>query len=254
MIKLDRPPKPIQLTEEVQKQLTEKFKDDNSKSVWKQQYIVDELLNMSSQKCCYCETKLLEESKYLHIEHYHHKSKYPDEVVEWNNLLPSCERCNINKGTHDTVRKPIINPTIEDPKKYLFIKNYRYKSKKRNKLGLETISTLYLNDTKKLVKVRFDICNALSDKLLDIEVLLDSHKDQDTIHTRTKNRIVNGIKDILRYAQPTEEYSAFVSSTILNDDTYSNIKKILQDLDLWDNELEELENTAKKIMLDCDDC
>ena len=41
---------------------------------------------------------------------------YPDEVVDWDNLLPSCKRCNTTKGTHDVVTEPIINPFDIDPK------------------------------------------------------------------------------------------------------------------------------------------
>ncbi|WMJ81983.1 hypothetical protein RBU49_06965 [Clostridium sp. MB40-C1] len=249
MIKIKRSDKPKELTDEIQNKLTRKFKQDK-KEVWRKKYITDALFKMSNGKCCYCETTLGEEGKALNVEHYHHKDKYPDEVVKWDNLLPSCSRCNSNKGTHDTVLEPIIDPTVDDPKDFLYFKNYRYKSIDRNEKGLNTIHVLYLNDTNGLVKVRFNVCNALCDKLLDIEELLQEYIQGTSNSTRRKNRIVNGIKDILICAQPTKEYSSIIASTIVNDDSYKYIKQELDGLGLWGYELKELEDGAKKIMLD----
>lgn len=249
MIKIQRTDKPKELTYEVQNKLTEEFKQ-SKKEVWRKRYITDGLFKMSHGKCCYCETMLGQEGKALNVEHYHHKDKYPNEVVEWNNLLPSCSRCNSNKGTHDTILEPIINPTVNDPKEFLYFKNYRYKSINRNQIGCNTIDVLYLNDTNGLVNVRFEVCNALCDKLLNIEELLQEYIQEINTSTRRKNRIVNGIKDILRCGQPTKEYSSIIASTIINDDSYKYIKQKLIELEIWDNELKELEKKAKEIMLD----
>jgi 5-methylcytosine-specific restriction endonuclease McrA len=116
MIKLDRTPKPIELTAELQDKLTDEFKL-TGKSVWNIDFIKKGLLDYSNNKCCYCETNIKEESKYLEVEHFHHKGKYKDEVLEWDNLLPSCKKCNGTKNDHDTILEPIIDPSIIDPKK-----------------------------------------------------------------------------------------------------------------------------------------
>lgn len=249
MIKLKRPDKPIELTDEVKERLTNEFKD-TGKSVWREKYIVDALNHMSNNKCCFCETKLNIEGKAMQVEHFHHKAKYPDEVVEWDNLLPSCGRCNTNKGTHDTKEEPIINPTIQEPKEYLYLKNYTVKSKNKCKLGLDTIRVLYLNDSTGLVQARFRICEAVRCKIEDIEELLSTCGQSQEIPTRRKNKIVNGIKDILRCAQPSEEYSAVVANAIIKDETYQDIKKKLIELGFWDSELEELEKVSIEIMFD----
>lgn len=250
MIKIERTSKPIELTEEIEQSLTEEFKKNNDVAVWRKKYIVENLFKMSNGKCCYCETKLGEEGKSMHVEHYHPKCKYPDEVVKWENLLPSCSRCNINKGDHDTKLEPIINPAIDNPKDYFYFYNYRYKSKNRNKLAIDTMGVLYLNDTNTIVKARFKICNSIIDKLSEIEELLEDYVKKINVSTRRKNRIIHGLKDVLKCSQPTEEYSAVVATTIINDDNYKHIKNKLMTLELWDSELENLEKEAINIMFD----
>lgn len=249
MIKLERPDKPIELTDEVKVELTNEYKS-NGKAVWRQKYIIDRLNNMSNNKCCFCETRLNSEGKAMQVEHFHPKKDYPDEVVEWDNLLPSCSRCNTNKAAHDTKKEPIINPTINDPKKYLYLRNYTIKSKNKCKLGLDTIKVLYLNDSTGLVQARFRICEAIRGKLEDIEELLSDCQDKQKIHTRRKNTIVNGIKDILRCAQSDQEYSAVVANAIIKDETYQGIKKKLVKLGFWDLELGKLEKASEEIMFD----
>jgi uncharacterized protein (TIGR02646 family) len=249
MIKIERSLKPIELTQELENALIEEFKKNKEATVWRKKFIVDNLLKMSNEKCCYCEEKLNDKNP-MHVEHYHYKDKYPDEVVKWENLLPSCGRCNVNKGTHDTKENPIINPTINDPREYFYFVGYRYKSKNRNKLALDTIGVLGLNDTHTTIKLRFIICNAIVDKLADIDELLYDYIKGTNISTRRKNRIVNGIKNVLQCAQPTEEYSAIIATTVINDDNYKHVKDELVNLNLWDSELENLEKEAINIMFD----
>lgn len=89
MIKLDRTPKPVELTTKLQKELTTEFKLTGNQFEFR--LYQKGLLDFSNNKCCYCEANIKEESKYLEVEHFHHKDKYKDEVLEWKNLLPSCK-------------------------------------------------------------------------------------------------------------------------------------------------------------------
>ena len=125
MIQLQALARPIELTDERVQQLTEKYKTDNT-AVWQKDYIKKALLKMSFEKCCFCECRINEESKYLEVEHFHPKSLYPDEVLLWENLLPICKRCNVHKLNHDTKQDPIIHPVKDSPKKHLSIENYRF--------------------------------------------------------------------------------------------------------------------------------
>ena len=72
MIKLNRTSKPIELTPALQQTLTDEFKA-TGKSVWNLDFLKKALLGFSHDKCCYCEANINEESKYLEIEHFHHK-------------------------------------------------------------------------------------------------------------------------------------------------------------------------------------
>ncbi|RYE16339.1 MAG: HNH endonuclease, partial [Sphingobacteriaceae bacterium] len=67
MIKLTAISAPDELTYDVVKELTEQYQL-TGESVWNQPYIKKALLSMSNNKCCYCECKIDEESKYLEVE------------------------------------------------------------------------------------------------------------------------------------------------------------------------------------------
>ena len=100
------------MSDDVVSALTAKFIADKT-PVWKQAYIEAALLAMPYRKCAYCETLILDEAKYLEIEHFRNKDDFPTLVVDWANLLPSCKRCNLKKGTHNVeVDGMIIDPTV----------------------------------------------------------------------------------------------------------------------------------------------
>lgn len=243
MIKLDRTPKPVELTSELQKKLTEEFKL-TGKSVWNLDFIKNGLLAFSNDKCCYCEAHIKEESKYLEVEHFHHKDTYQDEVLEWENLLPSCKKCNGTKNDHDTKKEPIIDPSKIDPKKHL--KYWRYRIKGSDDLGRLTVSVLNLNDQDRLVKKRFEIGNAILEKLEQLNELTDDIINGTQTSTRRKNRIINGTKDLMREGLPDSIYSATSATIILTDTEFYSLKAKIESLGLWDKELSQLEMDLAK--------
>jgi len=251
MIKLIRPKKPSNLTMEVEEQLIKEYKKAG-KSVWRKDYITTPLLEMSHNKCCYCETMLGEQAKPMQVEHYHCKDLYPDEVVKWENLLPSCSQCNSNKSTLDTYKTPIIDPSVDNPKDYLYLKYYMIKSKD-NSLGSKgrlTVDQLELNHRERLVTPRIKIACEMNYKLMDIHekaIVLNS-RDDGKLYNKTK--IINTLVDILKMAQPDAEYSAFMATIILTDEDYIETKEILKNKHLWTDELEILHNCAAEIKLD----
>lgn len=251
MIKLVRPDKPLELTEELEKELIKEYKETES-AVWRKEYITKPLLEMSYNKCCYCETKLGTQGRAMQIEHFHYKNKYPEEVVSWENLLPSCSQCNSNKSTLDTYEEPILNPCVDNPKDFLYLKNYMIRSKD-NKLrskGRLTIDQLELNNRERLINPRIDIADKMDYKLRDVheKAIALSVRDDGKLYNKTK--IVNTLRDILKMAQSEAEYSAFISTIILTDEDYIEIKNILQQKELWTKELDRLHNEADKIRLD----
>lgn len=246
MIKLDRTPKPVELTTAVQVALTDEFKLTR-KSVWNVDYIKKGLLDFSNDKCCYCEANINEESKYLEVEHFHHKDVYEDEVMEWDNLLPSCKKCNGTKNNHDTKIEPIIDPSKDDPKNHL--KYWRYRIKGADDFGKLTVSVLKLNDQDRLVKKRFEIGNAIQEKLEQFNELSDDYISGIQTSTRRKNRIVNGIKDLMKEGLPSSIYSATSATVILTDTEFELLKNKLTFLGLWDAELSQLEIELNKTAL-----
>lgn len=201
---------------------------------------------MSYGKCCYCECKIVEESKYLEVEHFKHKDAYPNDVVNWDNLLPSCKRCNTTKGTHDVVQTPIVNPVLNVPSSHIGFSEYRLK--KKTQLGKDTIEVLNLNDTERLVTKRFKIGEMVKNQLELCLETLESYKLNNA--TRTKNSAINLIKGLLREAAPYSEYSAVVSTILLNETEYIAIKQNLINMSLWTQDIQHLESEAQKTLLD----
>ncbi len=251
MIRIIRPEKPIELTEDVEKTLTKKYKE-TKKAVWRESYIINSLMKMSHNKCCYCETILGTQARAMQVDHFHCKKIFPNEVVSWTNLLPSCSQCNANKSDIDTIINPIINPSIDNPKDYLYLKHYMIKSKDNTigSKGRNTVDILELNHRERLINPRIKIAEGMRYKLTDI------HKKAIALGSRTdgkeynKTKIINTLRDILKMAQPEAEYSAFMATIILTDDDYLEIRNVLIDKKLWSEELDMLHKTADSIKFD----
>ena len=246
MIKLQRPPKPEELTEAVVLNLTNEFKQ-TGKSVWSKDYIKQPLLAMSSEKCAFCETKIAEESKYLEVEHFHHKDLYKEEVVEWDNLLPSCKKCNGTKGDHDTKIEPIINPCEQDPREHLTI--WRYRLKGKTDLGKMTISALNLNEPDRLVLKRFQVGNALQDKLEVYHQLIDDVISGSQTSTLRKNRIKNGVLEVLSNGLKDKEYAATYSTILITEPEFRSLKIKMNSCNLWTIEHSRLEEKISSFVL-----
>ena len=249
MIKIERIEAPSQLTPEVVADKTRQYKENHNKAVWREPYIESTLMKMSNEKCSYCECKLGIESNFMEVEHFHDKSSNPDEVVVWENLLPSCKNCNGNKGDHDTVMYPIVNPTIDDPRNHLGFKDFRYKGK--TDIGKETVLCLDLNDTEKQCMARFKICTELNKK---IEELLDSLDDLEGFTARKreirKTKIKNSVIDLLENCQCDRAYTAIKATTLANNNDYSRLVDNMKRLCLWTSQHEILECKMKKYVMD----
>lgn len=245
MIKIQRLSAPKELTPEVVAAKTQKFKTTGA-SVWDEAYIKDRLEEMSHSKCCYCECKLGEESKYMEVEHFHDKHDYPDEVVEWENLLPSCRTCNATKGTHDTINIPIVNPSVDDPREHLGFRHFRYKEK--DDIGKETREALHLNDQEKHCVPRYKVCNELE---LKVEEFLDDI-EMITVASRTqvKNRMRNKVKELLEACQSDREYTAVKATTMVNSADYAELVNRMKERGLWTTQLEELDANMRDYAMD----
>lgn len=241
MIKVERIEPPTKLTLEKVRELTEEY-IRTSNNVWNQDYIKKALLKMSNNKCIFCECRLGEESKYIEVEHFHPKSLYPEEVVDWENLLPICKRCNGLKRDHDTKLIPIINPTLIDPREHLTIKNFRFFSK--DELGKKTIRVLSLNDSDRLFLPRVTIGNAISNILDSLGKWVDKIKLDSSIEDQ--NELICKMRNLLKSCQPDSEYSTICSYVLFGDDNYYEVKSFMQQIKIWIDDLDTLEGNCLK--------
>lgn len=241
MIQLLRPPKPQKLADN-EAELTERFKKNNKDSVWNKSYIRKPLLEMSNGKCCYCECKVGPGEREMHVDHFKPKSIYPDLVVEWENLLPSCPHCNKEKSSHDTKTEPIVNPVEDDPREFFYLKDYRYYcfDNADTSIARRTLGVLSLNDSTENVYKRYLIGNELHSKIDEIAELAIENESALKTKTTMRNRIRNGCKNILKQGFSNAAYSAFMATLIFNDENFKTCIEILKRQGIWDDELEEL--------------
>jgi uncharacterized protein (TIGR02646 family) len=243
MIKLSLAEKPTELTKALEAQLVNEYKSDKSKEVWRRPYIEKALLEMTHNKCAYSEQKLNQESAYMEIDHFRCKEKYVNEVVSWGNLLPSCKKCNTSKGDHDVVAEPIVNPLVDEPKDFMFVKAFRYY--KRDEKGQTTIDVLSINDRTHFVSPSANIGFAIADK---IETLFEKLKVDNT--ERKRRSTLSKLKSALEECGPENEYSAVISTFILYEcETYNDLECYLVANHLWDAEFEAIKKQLSAIAM-----
>lgn len=244
MIKLERNITPIKLTPAFIASQTTEF-IANKTNVWNIEWLKDCLLELSFGKCAYCECDLKEESKYMEVEHFEDKNNNPHKVLVWDNLLPSCKRCNGSKSTHDVLSEPIINPFVDIPANHLTFRLYRFKPKDNK--GKTTIDVVDLNNTERAVKKRFEIGEALEKAIEKSDERLELFEANPI--TRRRNKLKNTIEDILKECQPDSIYSATCATILHSNDTYLNIKARMIIHGIWSDEFERLHNRSQKLIL-----
>lgn len=242
MIKLTRGAAPEKLTEQFVAEGTAKFKQTKA-SVWNVEWLKEALLDLSHKKCAYCEGRLDLKSDYMEVEHFRDKSDYPDDVLKWENLLPSCKHCNGHKSTHDVVDEPIINPFEDDPKEHIYLKSYLYKSK--DELGRNTIDVLDLNDCSRLVVARCELGTQLN-KLLDKR--LNEIKDG-LSKKRAKKQFQNDMRELMKACLPKAEYAAVCATELIESVEYPQIVKLMKELGIWSDEFENYHTIISSIAL-----
>lgn len=244
MIKLERNITPIKLTPAFIAFQTAEF-ISNKTNVWNIGWLKEGLLELSFGKCAYCECNLEEESKYMEVEHFEDKDNNPNKVLVWDNLLPSCKRCNGSKSTHDVVREPIINPFIDIPSNHLKFRLYRFNPK--DEKGRTTIDVVDLNNTERAVKKRFEVGEELEKTIERAHERLESFEANQI--TQRKNKLKNIIEDILKECQPCSIYSATCATILHSNDTYHEIRNRMLSHKIWDKEFENLHDISKDLVL-----
>lgn len=244
MIKIERNFTPIFFNPTRVAQLTQQYKN-NSTHVWQNYDVKKACLTLGNNKCAYCEVILNQKSTYLEIDHFKHKDDYPDDVIQWNNLLPACRHCNGSKSDHDVVAEPIINPAVNNPADYLYLKAYRLKG--INPLGVMTVNVLNLNDSEHYVTERCKVGTFIEEKIEDAEEKLKNYLNSPIpARRRVLNKIV---KALLNQCQKHALFSAVSSSTLHDSAEYALIRATMVARDIWSDEFEELHQNSLTLRL-----
>lgn len=104
---------------------------------------LEQLLKMTDNCCTYCEIHGIKQSG-AEIDHFKSKKKFPLEAYEWENLFPTCSKCNKDKGEDEIRLKP-------DSESYSFNENFivdpeTWKVKGENSEAEEFIRVIKLNE------------------------------------------------------------------------------------------------------------
>lgn len=236
MIKLERNFTPVFFTPANVAALTKNYKANNNNHVWQHKDVKDACLNLSDKKCAYCEVILNQKSTYLEVDHFKHKDKNPDDVIQWENILPSCRHCNGTKNDHDVVIEPIINPAIDNPADHLYLKAFRLKG--RDPLGDMTVEALNLNDSEHFVTERCKVGTFIAEQ---IEVAEEKLQNFMASPIPARKRILNKvIKALLNQCQKNSLFSAVSSATLHDSEEYATIRMVMITNDIWTTQFEEL--------------
>ncbi|EBK3454113.1 HNH endonuclease [Salmonella enterica] len=244
MIKVDRNFTPVFFHPNKVAQLTQLYKS-NKTHVWQNQDVKDACLTLGNNKCVYCEVILNQKSTYLEIDHFKHKDDYPDDVIEWNNLLPACRHCNGTKSDHDVVAEPIINPAVDNPADYIYLKAYRLKG--RNPTGVMTVDVLNLNDSEHYVTERCKVGTLIEEWIEKTEERLKNYLASPIpARKRELNKIVRAL---LNQCQKSALFSAVSSTTLHDSEEYATIRTTMEALNIWSELFEELHQNSLALRL-----
>lgn len=190
--------------------------------------IKDSLFLSSFEKCAFCECKPAEGGN-IEVEHFLPKSIHPNLTFEWNNLLPSCRKCNGSKLDHDTAVRPLVNPYDTNPEDVFHYTDIRISPRDQNDIGKTTIEVFSLNSVR-LMRPRADILISLNSFCFSIEDALNDYYESGTDRKRSNRlrKISEAIEGIEQLTLPSEKYSGFCKSYLNTCEPYLKAKSLLE--------------------------
>ncbi len=170
------------------------------KSRYNHSQIKDQIVQETSEKCAYCESKL----RHVHhgdIEHIFPKSLDESKRFEWNNLTLACEICNQNKSNLDPMMNSILDPYIDDPESSLFFCGPLAVGQDTKGMSTETIIGLNRTELMEQRKERLE-------KIISIF----KHVNNLTLPKNARQAIYDNLKTI--EASNSNAYTSMVMCTI----------------------------------------
>ncbi|MGX5699599.1 HNH endonuclease [Acinetobacter kookii] len=170
------------------------------KSRYNHSQIKDQIVQETSEKCAYCESKL----RHIHhgdIEHIFPKSLDESKRFEWNNLTLACEICNQNKSNLDPMMNSILDPYIDDPESSLFFCGPLAVGQDTKGMSTETIIGLNRTELMEQRKERLE-------KIISIF----KHVNNLTLPKNARQAIYDNLKTI--EASNSNAYTSMVRCTI----------------------------------------
>lgn len=243
MIKLNLPQEPPELTAQ-KARLTAEYRE-KKKAVWSEgavgETIKRVLCEMTHNKCAYSEAPLETNGSVKHIEHFYPKSIYPERVVEWGNLLPTCATCNAGKGKLDVGKTPIVNPLRDDPKDFLYVEGFRYRACDQKGVGQRTIDVLRLNNLAQFGVPRFKAAQYIVEAIERVLRQADAIADY----------LLRGeVLQLMEEAGPSHPYAAVIATHLLyEDDGLAKLETLLRERGAWDEHLEAAKQTLLSVAM-----
>jgi hypothetical protein len=140
-------------------------------------------------------------------------------LVDWDNLVPTCKKCNVQKSAHDTVKEPIIDPYKDDPERVfeydgLFIKA---KTGAMAAIAQKTIDVCKLNEGR-LLNQRADILVALR--------ALEQNLGNAISNNISARNLQESLSIINAFEQPEQKLAGFCRAFLRNSKSYQSAKTI----------------------------
>ena len=199
------------------------------------------LLDMSHDKCAYCECMLGMESKDATIDHFLPKVNHKELVVEWENMFPACLRCNRKKNDHED---KIVNPCYDTPSDFIALDKtnpFRLKGIDDAKVGKNTILSIGLNDIERVMKVRMVEWEDIHERLEELCEELQDHGYQKKYKFQ--------LEKLMEKCTAINSYAAVKATNMLRDKAYADIKSKFIEDGVWTSKFQELEKELTDIAL-----
>ncbi|HLP92885.1 MAG TPA: HNH endonuclease signature motif containing protein [Saprospiraceae bacterium] len=261
MRKILPPPEP----EKLKREKTELLKKiENGQCPWRYKYIAGPLFEACNKRCAYCGNsinypKIKElrddyvefEEKYLNIDHFIARVQMPDKAIDWDNLVPSCPKCNNLKRDHDVIRFKILMPYFDDAMKCFTISNgvfrVNYQNTDTDLLEKANMTFSLFNYQSRIVIHISKQFSLIVGELTEILKLTNNKKSELENNNRAVlNEIYERLTPILEMGKSSSKWGEIFATFILQDISFHNILSTLKVLNLETNELNELLNEIEQ--------